>query len=159
MTRFLIGDSSFCFVNCHLAAHQSHVTERNKDLAQIMKEATFSVIERDHFWENGGDGSSIMDHEHVLWGGDLNYRIDMSRQEVFDAVTAHSFPILWVLANFLTIGQRPAHKTKSCPFSSPNNLFRTSLGVCAYFQIQPWNQPIRQFGKDEGTGILRPYFV
>ena len=59
-TRFLIENSSFCFVNTHLAAHQSHTTERNKDIAQILKDASFPKIDLDYHFEGGGDGSMIM---------------------------------------------------------------------------------------------------
>jgi hypothetical protein len=47
-------------VNCHLAAHQSHVSERNKDVSQILKEANFPKLLRKNHWESGGDGSMIM---------------------------------------------------------------------------------------------------
>jgi hypothetical protein len=59
-TRFTIGDSSLCFVNCHLAAHQTHVSERNKDVVQILKDANFPKLLRKNHWEGGGDGSMIM---------------------------------------------------------------------------------------------------
>ncbi len=56
----MIGDSSFCFINCHLAAHQNNISDRNKDIAQILKDASFPKIPIEYHWECGGDGSSIM---------------------------------------------------------------------------------------------------
>ncbi len=32
----------------------------------------------------------------MFWGGDLNYRIDMPRQEVLDTISASNFSLLWV---------------------------------------------------------------
>lgn len=60
VTRFLIGDSSLCFVNCHLAAHQNQYSARNNDIQQILKDASFPKIGTNHPWEHGGDGSMIL---------------------------------------------------------------------------------------------------
>lgn len=96
-TRFSISDSTFCFVNAHLAAHQSHTSERNKDISQILKDTTFPKVGKDHHWEGAGDGSMILDHEHLFFSGDLNYRIDMERQVVLDAILLKNYDQLLVL--------------------------------------------------------------
>ncbi|KAJ2994740.1 hypothetical protein HDV02_001352 [Globomyces sp. JEL0801] len=93
-TRFLIGDSSFCFVNCHLAAHQKQVSQRNNDIAQILKDASFPKLENAG-WERGGDGTMILDHENVFWNGDLNYRIDLTRHEAMDCIHSRDYQKLW----------------------------------------------------------------
>lgn len=36
MARMVLDDTSICFSNCHLAAGQSHVRQRNKDLVDIL---------------------------------------------------------------------------------------------------------------------------
>lgn len=36
VARMVIDDTSVCFANCHLAAGQSHVRQRNKDLIEIL---------------------------------------------------------------------------------------------------------------------------
>ncbi|KAI1326872.1 DNase I-like protein [Xylariaceae sp. FL0255] len=93
--RFFVDDSSLCFVNCHLAAGQSHANARHNDLALIMDNSSLP-IERDaskciDSFVGGGDGSMIMDHELCLLNGDLNYRIDtMSRDTVVYAVKANN---------------------------------------------------------------------
>ncbi|KAJ3270169.1 hypothetical protein HDV01_000504 [Terramyces sp. JEL0728] len=96
-SRFVIGDSSFCFVNCHLAAHQNNTSDRNNNINQILKEASFPKIPDCSFlWERGGDGSMISDHEYVFWNGDLNYRINnLTRDQVVDAATEQNWPLLW----------------------------------------------------------------
>ncbi|KAL4960991.1 putative inositol polyphosphate phosphatase [Aspergillus stella-maris] len=78
--RFILDDSSLCFVNCHLAAGQTQTTNRNNDIAAILETESLpietSLTSRlDHF-VSGGDGSMIMDHEIAIINGDLNYRID-----------------------------------------------------------------------------------
>jgi hypothetical protein len=80
ITRFILDDSSLCFINCHLAAGQTHTSQRNNDVATIL-EAEFLPAEHDpdvrsSLFVGGGDGSQILDHEICLLNGDLNYRID-----------------------------------------------------------------------------------
>ena len=103
MARFVIGDSSICFVNCHLAAGQNAVRRRNADIAGILEEkAVFTPTEHPFAYVGGGDGSMVLDHEFVIvspapsllmellshplnstntqLNGDLNYRIDHRRE-------------------------------------------------------------------------------
>jgi endonuclease/exonuclease/phosphatase family metal-dependent hydrolase len=97
LVRFLIDDSSFCFLNCHLAAGQRHTTERNRDIALIM-EATSLPVERDpyrlatSFAGIGGDGSMVLDHDVCVLNGDLNYRIDsIPRGGVIGAIASRNY--------------------------------------------------------------------
>lgn len=85
--RFFFDDSSLCFVNCHLAAGQSHTQDRNADAEGILQSATFPVFTNPaDISTNGGDGSLIIDHEHSFLSGDLNYRIDMDRKQVLNCL-------------------------------------------------------------------------
>ncbi|KAH6685407.1 type I inositol-1,4,5-trisphosphate 5-phosphatase CVP2 [Plectosphaerella plurivora] len=91
VVRFLLDDTSLCFVNCHLAAGQSQANSRHNDVAAIL-ETPIMPAERDpnilmDSFTSGGDGSMVLDHELCLLNGDLNYRIDtMSRDTVVMAV-------------------------------------------------------------------------
>ncbi|KAK4657307.1 hypothetical protein QC762_211840 [Podospora pseudocomata] len=93
VVRFMVDDTSLCFVNCHLAAGQSGANQRHNDIAAIL-EASLLPGERDasvrfDSFVGGGDGTMILDHELCLLNGDLNYRIDtMSRDTVVTAVKA-----------------------------------------------------------------------
>ncbi|TPX10925.1 uncharacterized protein E0L32_008131 [Thyridium curvatum] len=93
VVRFMVDDSSLCFINCHLAAGQSQANSRHNDVAAIL-EAAILPAERDpsarvDSYVGGGDGTMIMDHELCILNGDLNYRIDtMSRDTVVNAVKA-----------------------------------------------------------------------
>ncbi|KAI9103199.1 Endonuclease/exonuclease/phosphatase [Phlyctochytrium arcticum] len=94
-TRFVIDDSSFCFVNCHLAAHQNQVSARNNDTATILKDAQFPAKPEYHgIFVGGGDGTVILDHENVFWSGDLNYRIDLPRERVLELIDQQDWSAL-----------------------------------------------------------------
>jgi len=94
--RFVLDDTSLCFINCHLAAGQSQTKDRNTDISEIL-ESSVLPVERDHTvrqdsYIGGGDGSMILDHEICVLNGDLNYRIDtMGRDTVVNAVKARNF--------------------------------------------------------------------
>ncbi|KAJ3115057.1 hypothetical protein HK100_001469 [Physocladia obscura] len=90
-TRLVIDDTSFCFVNCHLAAHQTQVSARNTDIVAIRDGLEFSALSNGFgksffVFGQGGDGSMVMDHENVFFSGDLNYRIDLPREKVIAAI-------------------------------------------------------------------------
>ena len=93
VVRFMIDDTSMCFINCHLAAGQSAANQRHNDIAAIL-EAAILPSERDpairiDSYVGGGDGTMVLDHEVCVVNGDLNYRIDtMSRDTVVMAVKA-----------------------------------------------------------------------
>lgn len=83
--RLLLEDASFCFVNCHLAAGQSHVRQRNLDAETILRTAKFPPLsgQDTRTMRGGGDGTYILDHAHTFLSGDLNYRLDhWSKQDV-----------------------------------------------------------------------------
>ncbi|KAF2096295.1 DNase I-like protein [Rhizodiscina lignyota] len=98
IVRFILDDSSVCFVNCHLAAGQTQTVHRNNDIAAIMeavclpsKVLNVAGNARSDLFVSGGDGSMILDHEICILNGDLNYRIDtMPRDAVISAVKSNN---------------------------------------------------------------------
>lgn len=92
VSRFVLDDSSFCFINCHLAAGQSEKSARNSDLAAVLEERSVfpEALKADQavVFAGGGDGSMILDHEFVFLNGDLNYRIDQRRDAVLSSIRA-----------------------------------------------------------------------
>jgi len=91
----MLEDSSLCFVNCHLAAGQTHTVHRNNDVAAILETTPLPAPLLDpHQSETfigGGDGSMVMDHDICILNGDLNYRIDvMPRDTVVQAVKSEN---------------------------------------------------------------------
>ncbi|TGO31940.1 hypothetical protein BHYA_0378g00040 [Botrytis hyacinthi] len=110
--RFMLDDTSMCFINCHLAAGQTQTKDRNTDISMIL-ESQVLPAERDHSvridsFVGGGDGTMILDHEICILNGDLNYRIDtMGRDTVVNAVKANN------LAKLLERDQLLASKRKN----------------------------------------------
>ncbi|OJJ06122.1 hypothetical protein ASPVEDRAFT_139532 [Aspergillus versicolor CBS 583.65] len=97
--RFVLDDSSLCFVNCHLAAGQTQTTNRNNDIAAILEAESLpienSLTSRLNHFVSGGDGSMIMDHEICILNGDLNYRIDsVPRHVIIEDIRNNNLPKL-----------------------------------------------------------------
>ncbi|TPX35138.1 hypothetical protein SmJEL517_g02381 [Synchytrium microbalum] len=100
--RFRIRDSYFCFVNAHLAADASMTDRRNADYAHISKRLGFALPAdvsgysnwcNLHPWvssmtdsvpgvvSSSGPGKSLLsifDADHLVWFGDLNYRLTVN---------------------------------------------------------------------------------
>ena len=93
IARLVMEDSSIAFVNAHLAAGQKHVKQRNADVADILE---YPAVFDDPYADPaayiaGGDGSMILDHEVCFFSGDLNYRIDLSRETVLSHLSSRHF--------------------------------------------------------------------
>ncbi|EGW29977.1 uncharacterized protein SPAPADRAFT_52826 [Spathaspora passalidarum NRRL Y-27907] len=72
--RFNFGDTSFVMITCHLAAGMQATLERYNDYSTILQGLLFP---RNY---------SIRDHDHIIWFGDLNYRINMMNEQCRDSV-------------------------------------------------------------------------
>lgn len=86
VARFVVDDSSFCFLNCHLAAGQRNVRRRNMDVADILASTPSHPVNinpaGDLAYVAGGDGTLVLDHELCFFAGDLNYRLNLRRDVV-----------------------------------------------------------------------------
>lgn len=69
--RFKIYDSSICFVNSHLAAHQNNTAGRNSDFHNICTRLKFTEGKSKQQYD-------MFKHDHLIWLGDLNYRININ---------------------------------------------------------------------------------
>lgn len=80
--RFNYGSTTFALVTSHLAAGATAVVERTSDYQTIMQGLTFT------------HGYRLADHDHVLWFGDLNFRIDTSNERCRQMVAERDFALL-----------------------------------------------------------------
>lgn len=88
--RLTIDDAELAFVCCHMAAHQSHVVERNENFEYITDKMTMHLESGDR--SGAGAQASYRAAEAHRWGqlpmnqhdavfffGDTNYRVDVDR--------------------------------------------------------------------------------
>lgn len=77
--RFKVFDTEMVILNAHLAAHKEAVEKRNEDYASISM-GMRGLRETPDVELLGGEV------HHVIWMGDLNYRIDKERDEVLNII-------------------------------------------------------------------------
>ncbi|RZC80815.1 hypothetical protein C5167_043380 [Papaver somniferum] len=72
-----LHQTSFCFVCSHLTSGQKEGDElrRNSDVMEILRKTRFPRV---HGLGDERSPETIMDHDRVIWLGDLNYRIALS---------------------------------------------------------------------------------
>merc|ERR1711865_1122979 len=75
---FNLGKTSMLFVNCHLTAHQHKEEDRNKDVDKIERGLKLPKVKtgKSHL------PKASQRFDHVVWMGDLNYRVVLPRNEV-----------------------------------------------------------------------------
>ncbi|KAK7205801.1 hypothetical protein BZA70DRAFT_277090 [Myxozyma melibiosi] len=126
--RFTLDDTSLCFVNCHLAAGQSHIIPRNNDVAHIMESkipsprmgSTESAAD---IFVGGGDGTMILDHEICFMNGDMNYRINLQRGPVMKLLEKGEIDKLLEFDQLLTqLKRNPGFRLR--PFSESPITFK-----------------------------------
>ncbi|EFH68550.1 type I inositol-1,4,5-trisphosphate 5-phosphatase CVP2 [Arabidopsis lyrata subsp. lyrata] len=73
----LLHQTSFCFVCTHLTSGQKEGDElkRNSDVMEILKKTRFPRVKSS---EEEKSPENILQHDRVIWLGDLNYRIALS---------------------------------------------------------------------------------
>lgn len=77
--RFDFGATSFSLITSHLAAGVNATFERHNDYSTIMSGLTFVR------------NMNIVDHDHIIWFGDLNYRINLPNDQVRSMVSQAQF--------------------------------------------------------------------
>ncbi|PAV77891.1 hypothetical protein WR25_05921 [Diploscapter pachys] len=72
--RIVVHSTSICFVCSHFAAGQNEIRDRNDDFQTAVRKIRFP------------QGKDIPAHDVIIWMGDFNYRINLSGDEVKEAV-------------------------------------------------------------------------
>ncbi|KAL3647851.1 Type IV inositol polyphosphate 5-phosphatase 7 [Castilleja foliolosa] len=72
-----LHQTSFCFVCSHLTSGEKDGDElrRNSDVMEILRKTRFPRV---HGTGDDNSPQTILDHDRVIWLGDLNYRISLS---------------------------------------------------------------------------------
>ncbi|KAL9237640.1 hypothetical protein vseg_012165 [Gypsophila vaccaria] len=103
----LLHQTSFCFVCTHLTSGQKEGDElrRNADVMEILKKTRFPRV------SSSGDEKSpetIVEHDRVIWLGDLNYRLTLPYRSVRALVEMQNWRAL-LEKDQLRIEQRRGH--------------------------------------------------
>ncbi|XP_030487059.2 type I inositol polyphosphate 5-phosphatase 4 isoform X1 [Cannabis sativa] len=72
-----LHQTSFCFICSHLTSGQKEGDElrRNSDVMEILRKTRFPRV---HGIGDENSPQTILDHDRIIWLGDLNYRIALS---------------------------------------------------------------------------------
>ncbi|KAA8588783.1 hypothetical protein FQN60_010128 [Etheostoma spectabile] len=98
----LFNGTSFGFVNCHLTSGSEKVLRRNQNFVDILRLLALGDKQLSAF-------DISLRFTHLLWCGDLNYRLDLDVQDILKHVSKREFEEL-MCADQLT---RERHKRKS----------------------------------------------
>ena len=88
-------ESKLCFVGCHLAARAERLLQRNENILKIIKSYRPSYIH-----DNTNDDIINYFH-HIIWLGDLNYRINNEWEDVIQLINDNKFGQLLLKDQFL----------------------------------------------------------
>jgi len=86
---FILFGTSFLFVNSHLTAHEENVRDRVRDLKKInamMNLPKTLPYRKSKKFQLTGSGDFTDNFDCVFWCGDLNFRLDQSREVVMREV-------------------------------------------------------------------------
>ncbi|KAK9137414.1 hypothetical protein Sjap_008008 [Stephania japonica] len=88
-----LHQTSFCFVCTHLTSGQKDGDElrRNSDVNEILRKTRFPRV---HGMGDDKSPETILEHDRVIWLGDLNYRIALSYRSVKALVEMHNWKAL-----------------------------------------------------------------
>eukprot|EP00698_Gefionella_okellyi_P011920 TRINITY_DN317_c0_g1_i1.p1 TRINITY_DN317_c0_g1~~TRINITY_DN317_c0_g1_i1.p1 ORF type:complete len:675 (-),score=112.24 TRINITY_DN317_c0_g1_i1:505-2529(-) len=97
--HFLLHDTSFCFVNCHLAASLDHVSRRNQDYKDLCRRLTLALPQETQQQQQANvmylnTQFGVFDHDHLFWMGDLNYRISLPDLEIKQRIEMQEYSYL-----------------------------------------------------------------
>ncbi|XP_027717656.1 inositol polyphosphate 5-phosphatase K isoform X2 [Vombatus ursinus] len=83
---FRLYGYAICLLNCHLPAHLSNIDQRLSDFDKILEMQNFEKQ----------DIPNILDHDLLLWFGDLNFRIeDYGLCFIQESINNEEYSILW----------------------------------------------------------------
>lgn len=88
-----LHQTSFCFICSHLTSGQKEGDElrRNSDVMEILRKTRFPLV---HGLGDEKSPETILEHDRIIWLGDLNYRIALSYRSAKALVEMHNWRAL-----------------------------------------------------------------
>ncbi|XP_009781035.1 type I inositol polyphosphate 5-phosphatase 4 isoform X1 [Nicotiana sylvestris] len=88
-----LHQTSFCFICSHLTSGQKEGDElrRNSDVLEILKKTRFPRV---HGFLDDNSPQTILEHDRIIWLGDLNYRIALSYRTAKALVEMRNWRVL-----------------------------------------------------------------
>ncbi|XAR61180.1 hypothetical protein NMG60_11034813 [Bertholletia excelsa] len=88
-----LHQTSFCFICSHLTSGQKEGDElrRNSDVMEILRKTRFPRV---HGMGDENSPQTILEHDRIIWLGDLNYRIALSYRTAKALVEMHNWRAL-----------------------------------------------------------------
>ncbi|KAK4357405.1 hypothetical protein RND71_023015 [Anisodus tanguticus] len=88
-----LHQTSFCFICSHLTSGQKEGDElrRNSDVLEILKKTRFPRV---HGLGDDNSPQTILEHDRIIWLGDLNYRIALSYRTAKALVEMRNWRVL-----------------------------------------------------------------
>lgn len=88
-----LHQTSFCFICSHLTSGEKEGDElrRNSDVMEILKKTRFPRV---HGQCDNNSPETILEHDRIIWLGDLNYRIALSYRSAKALVEMHNWRAL-----------------------------------------------------------------
>ncbi|CAN1270980.1 Type I inositol polyphosphate 5-phosphatase 4 [Linum perenne] len=88
-----VHQTSFCFICSHLTSGQKEGDElrRNSDVMEILRKTRFPRV---HGMGDERSPQTILEHDRIIWLGDLNYRIALSYRSVKALVEMRNWRLL-----------------------------------------------------------------
>ncbi|XP_068634554.1 type IV inositol polyphosphate 5-phosphatase 7-like [Aristolochia californica] len=88
-----VHQTSFCFICSHLTSGQKEGDElrRNSDVMEILRKTRFPRV---HGLGDEKSAETILEHDRIIWLGDLNYRIALSYRSAKALVEMHNWRAL-----------------------------------------------------------------
>ncbi|GKV05768.1 hypothetical protein SLEP1_g17737 [Rubroshorea leprosula] len=89
-----LNQTTFCFVCTHLTSGEKEGDEvrRNSDVTEILRRTRFSCSYKD--FRQPPPPESILEHDKIIWLGDLNYRLVASSHDINESLTKNEWQAL-----------------------------------------------------------------
>ncbi|KAJ2158321.1 hypothetical protein GGF46_003848 [Coemansia sp. RSA 552] len=161
--RFVLDDTSFCFVNAHLAAGESvnNNLARISHCATIVKDLSFRRPATEFqsglgggappqtdlanasldAYVDGGDGQSYLDHAACFFSGDLNFRLKLGRVQAERYVAANEIEAMLQFDQLLPMIAADAAAAKGAGNASAGGPAFASSPASTALSVAPMGEP------------------